>query len=163
MLHFPARVGLGALLLVSAVAKLGDPLLFAYALRAFKMGVSDETLVRLAFIVPWTEGLAGLSLVVGVRSKGGALVAVGLMAAFVGAIVSLLWRGLDVDCPCFGQLKLFCSGPMGACHIVRNLAFAVLGGVVYFGRGDRFEFDSVVLRRRSPAASVLSQKSFNRK
>lgn len=146
MIHAACRIVLGAILLFSAWTKLSDPLLFAYALRGFHLGWSDDAIVRAAFVIPWIEAVAGASLLVGLWPKSGAIIAIALFAIFVGAIASLRMRGLEVDCPCFGQFKLFCAGPLGACHIVRNVLFSAVGVAVLWTPVDRATLAGV--RRR---------------
>jgi uncharacterized membrane protein YphA (DoxX/SURF4 family) len=130
MIHAIARIILGALLVFSAWTKLSDPLLLAYALREFHLGWGDEAVVRLAFVIPWIEAVAGASLLLGLWPKSGAVVAIALFAIFVVTITRLRIYGLKVDCPCFGQFNLFCAGPLGTCHIVRNVLFSAVGVAV---------------------------------
>ncbi len=132
-----ARLGLGGLLAFSGLMKLGiwtifgliepmTPRDFAASIEGFKFGIPGSLVVALAFIVPWTELLLGLALLTGFWTRAAGLVAAGLMLAFIAAIASAQSRGLALDCTCFGALKLFCTGPLGTCHMVRN---GVLGGL----------------------------------
>ena len=66
----------------------------------------------------------GAALVLGVMTRGAAVLSTLLMLGFAGGIVSVLVRGLDVSCPCFGKLKLFCDATLGWCHVVRNATIA---------------------------------------
>ncbi|MCE2923929.1 MAG: DoxX family membrane protein [Phycisphaeraceae bacterium] len=139
-LSFLLRLSLGGLLILSGSMKLGlfkalginalamDPLDFAFSIRAFQLGLPDTLIRVLTFAVPWGELLVGLLLVVGFWARGAGLAAAGLMLIFIVGIASLMLRDLDVNCPCFGKLKLFCGdAPMGTCHIIRNSAFAIAG------------------------------------
>lgn len=136
----PVRVALGGLLVLSGFMKLGltsqiwwpgsglvatlSPLDFAFAIKGFKMGLPDEAVAVLAFVVPWMELLAGLTVLLGAWARAGAALTATLMIAFSAGIVGVLTRpGIDVNCPCFGSLKLFCSGRISGCHLVRNSAF----------------------------------------
>lgn len=138
------RLTLGALFIISGLMKLNlvglswihpslvalEPRDFAFSIRAFKLGLSDPLVQFLTFAIPWTELLCGLALILGLLTRGAAAIIALLMLAFIAGIASLLSRGLDVNCPCFGALKLFCTGPLGVCHIVRNLGFAAAAGVL---------------------------------
>ena len=152
MLALPVRLALGGLMAFSGWLKLGlhtklglqevvplkslTPQDFVFAIKGFQLGLPDGVMIFLAFAIAWLELLAGVLLIVGWRARGAALVVAGLMVVFMGGIGSLMVRGLDVNCPCFGAIKLFCSGPMGACHLVRNTGF-LLGAlwVLRFGAG----------------------------
>lgn len=148
----PVRLVLGGLMAFSGWMKLGlhtrlglqgllplkslTPQDFVFAIKGFQLGLPDGVMIYLAFAIAWTELLAGLMLITGWRARGAGLVVAGLMVAFMGGIASLMVRGLDVNCPCFGAIKLFCTGPMGACHLVRNAGFLLAAlWVVRFGAG----------------------------
>ena len=125
MFRILLRILLAAIFLVSGSMKLRDPLLFAFAVEAFHLGVPVSVVERTAYILPWLELLLGAALLVGFWTRPAAGLALTLMLAFILGIVSLGIRQLDVDCPCFGSLRLVCSGPLGLCHVLRNL---VIGG-----------------------------------
>ncbi len=121
-----SRLLLATILILSGTMKLRDPALFAHALVSFRLGFPEAFVERSALLLPWLELVVGGALLVGWKARGAAALSLALMVAFAGGIVSLMARGLDVDCPCFGQLKLVCSGPLGLCHLVRN---TILGGL----------------------------------
>jgi putative oxidoreductase len=151
-LSLPVRLALGGLMAFSGWMKLGlhtelglqgvlplkslTPQDFVFAIKGFQLGLPEPVMVLLAFVIAWLELLAGLMLIAGWKARSAGLVVVVLMAGFAAGIASLMVRGLDVNCPCFGAIKLFCTGPMGACHLVRNTGFALAGvWVVVFGAG----------------------------
>lgn len=155
------RFVLGPLFIFSGMIKLGitnfaflgeagramTPRDFYFSVKAFQMGLPDWAMQFLTFSIPWAEVIAGALLLLGLFARGAALVIALLMVSFILGIISLLARGLDVNCPCFGSLKLFCSGPLGLCHIVRNLAFAAAAAhVIYHGPGPA-SLDRAWLRR----------------
>lgn len=151
-LSVPIRLALGGLMAFSGWMKLGlhtslglqsvlplktlTPLDFVFAIKGFQLGLPEGLTIFTAFWVAWLELLTGLLLIVGWRGRGAALVVGGLMLAFMAGIASLMVRGLDVNCPCFGAIKLFCEGPMGSCHLVRNSCFLAAAAWVFcFGPG----------------------------
>ncbi len=141
------RIALGGLLIFSGYMKLGiydfgdrlpvlSPLDFAFAIKGFKLGFSDTLVSILAFVVPWSELTAGLFILIGLWTRGAALLAIIMLASFTAGIISVIARGLDVNCPCFGAIKLFCSGAIDPCHIVRNSGFIVAAlFLLYTGSG----------------------------
>lgn len=133
------RVALGGLLAFSGWMKLGlhtelglqsivplkalTPMDFYFAINGFKMGLPEPLMVAMSFVIPWAEFLIGLALVFGVWARSAALLAAFMMVGFTAGIASVITRGLDVNCPCFGAIKLFCPSQIGPCHIVRNSGF----------------------------------------
>jgi uncharacterized membrane protein YphA (DoxX/SURF4 family) len=116
---------LGGLFILAGYNKLGDFRGTYDAVHAFHLGFNEQTLQVLARVVPWAELLTGSLLVLGLWARGAGVMAVVLMAAFIGGIASVMARGLDVNCGCFGKLKLFCGDqPMGWCHLIRNTIMA---------------------------------------
>lgn len=101
------------------------------AVHAFHLGLGEQTLQVVARALPWTELITGLLLIFGLWARGAAVVAIAMMLAFIGGIASLMLRGMDVKCGCFGALKLFCGDqPMGWCHLIRNTVMAGAGLLV---------------------------------
>lgn len=101
---FVVRVLLGSLFVFSGSQKLLDPQSFVNAIIAFEiLPEKPDLLLQLAtYGLPWSEIVAGVLLVLGLGSRGAALFITLLMLVFTGAIVSVLVRGLDVECGCFG-------------------------------------------------------------
>lgn len=113
-----AQVVVGAFLLGAALAKVGDPAAFAVQVHNYRLApVWSEHL--LAVTLPWVELVAGLSLVLGVRGRAGAVVAVALMALFTLAVAQAWLRGLDFECGCFGTAD---ASRIGAKKLAENLA-----------------------------------------
>ena len=131
------RTVLGLFFAFAGVAKLRDVRLFAFGVRAFEFGLDDEMVNLIAHSVPWIEVLAGSALLLGIAPRSAALVLMGAMGLFIAGILSLLWRDLDVDCPCFGSMTLVCRGPLGACHLIRNALLAIAAWVIVWRGGGR--------------------------
>lgn len=163
------RLVLGGLLVLSGSMKLGvykhlgittlamDPLDFAFALGGFKLGLPEMLTQVLTYAVPWGELLCGLLLVAGLWTRGAAIGVIVLMLAFAAGIASLMVRGIDVNCPCFGKLKLFCGDrPLGWCHLIRNTGFALMGvAIVVMGPGMA-AVDLMLGRRAVPGSARRS-------
>lgn len=138
------RVALGALFIFSGLMKLGivdlskidaslqplTPRDFGTSVHAFRLGLSDDLKSLLAYTLPWAEVIAGVCLLLGIMARSAALIVAIMMLGFIAGIVSLLIRGIDLNCPCFGSFKLFCTGPLGVCHIIRNSVFFLMAAAV---------------------------------
>lgn len=136
------RLGLAGLFTLAAWVKLSEPIDFSDSVKAFKI-LPDHLAQVATFAVPWIELLCAACLAAGVWARASAGVIFSLLLVFMGGIASILWRGLSVNCGCFGKLQPFCTGPLGSCNIIQNavLASGALA-VVVWGAGlvsvDRF-------------------------
>lgn len=128
------RVALGGLFLFAAYNKLRDPQQFAFSIKAFDL-VPDGFATFATFAVPWTEIVVGTALVLGVWARSAAALLMLMLAVFIAAFASVLYRGMDVTCGCFGKFEVPCKGPVGACHIARNAVLFGLAGIVAWGGG----------------------------
>jgi hypothetical protein len=125
------RVVLGGLFLLAGFNKLAEPRDFAFAIKGFDLGMGSDLLSVLAFVVPWAEVLAGAALVLGVWARGAAGLLCVMLGGFTGGLLSVILREKNVDCSCFGQLKLFCGeGNIGWCHVIRNSAMLLAAAYV---------------------------------
>ena len=133
---FPLRLALGGLFVFAGVNKLMDPRGFAWSVNAFQLlpEHADHMVKLIAFAVPWTEVIAGAFLILGLWARSAALVIGLMLAAFIVGISSVLMRGLNVECGCFGKFEFPCVGPVGACHLVRN-SVMILAALMILWKG----------------------------
>lgn len=122
-----ARVMLGGIFLISGLAKISDPVRFLFTLRDFRLfpgGVESF----LAVYIPWLEFILGLALLLGLLSRTAFLMLAALNFGFIIAIGSVIVRGIEVDCGCFGLLADMLHLPDMADWkaIVRNTIFIVM-------------------------------------
>jgi uncharacterized membrane protein YphA (DoxX/SURF4 family) len=98
------RLVLGGLFVYAGAVKVLDPLDFAQNIRNYQL-VGQSLSFIAAIVLPWLEILAGLALILGVWTRGAALVVAGLLVFFIVLTTVTMIRGLDVDCGCFGSLS----------------------------------------------------------
>ena len=113
----PAWVA-GAALVLAGLTKAGQPLVFGRAIAGYQL-LPVLLVPVVAVVLPWLEVAAGALLLGGRLRLGAAALAVGLGVGFLGAGLSVLVRGLDVHCGCFGAW----SGSVGALSIAIEVAF----------------------------------------
>jgi uncharacterized membrane protein YphA (DoxX/SURF4 family) len=144
---------------VSGVVKLSfqsDPQSFAGAIKGFKFGLPDHIVVDLTFMIPWAEIVAGLSLVTGFFTRGAGLTVAVMMLAFAVAIGSVIWRGLDTHCGCFGNLDFICGKkPIGPCQLIRAIVFGIAGGFLAKGGAGPWSLDRIRARQHLPAYKLV--------
>lgn len=117
-----AQVVLGVLLGWAALAKLGDIPGLARDVHNFRLlPVAAEHL--LAIVLPWIELTAALALVVGIRSRAGAVVATSLMVVLTTAVAIAMARGLNFECGCFGSAG---ATRVGVAKLLENLALLAI-------------------------------------
>jgi uncharacterized membrane protein YphA (DoxX/SURF4 family) len=91
---------LGAIFIYAGIHKIADPAAFSEAIYNYRL-FPDILINPLAIWLPWLELLAGLSLIIGIWTKGGALILSALSFAFAVLVGTALFRGLDISCGCF--------------------------------------------------------------
>lgn len=112
------RAGLGALMLVPGFLKILDPASFATEIHNYQL--FPELAPVLAAALPAVEITLGVALILGTRRwvRAGALGAAGLLAVFTLAVASVVVRGINISCGCFGGG----SGPITAATVLRDVA-----------------------------------------
>lgn len=124
-----AQVGVGLLLGWAALAKLGDIPALARDVHNFRLvPVAGENL--LAIVLPWIELTAALSLVLGLRPRAGAVVAIGCLVIFTAAVAIALARNLNIECGCFGTAA---GSRIGTAKLLENLGILAVAVVAALG------------------------------
>ncbi len=126
-----ARIFLSAIFIVAGAAKLLDREGSVSAMADF--GLPFRLASPIGTILPIVELVTGFALLIDATVFWGALAALLLQIAFIGAIAVNLAQGRRPDCHCFGQLH---SSPAGWRTIFRNAAFALLAGFILWSTGD---------------------------
>ena len=94
------RLAVGGIFLYASLDKLAHPAAFAQAIYHYRI-LPPGLLHPVALLLPMTELILGLGLVLGVARRGSALLAAMLTTVFLAAIAVSLLRGLDISCGCF--------------------------------------------------------------
>jgi len=142
-----ARIIIGAIFLISGLAKISDPARFILTLREFRL--FPEVIVPLTAIwLPWLELLLGLCVMVGLLHRTSALLLACLNAGFLAAIISVITRGIVVDCGCFGMLADMLGLPDMADMkaVMRNTVFICLCLLISFSKRELFSLEGYILR-----------------
>jgi len=146
-----ARLLMAGLFLFSGAAKLGwlmplnsieflqpiaragiDPAALAGTIKGFRV-LHTDLIPYAAFAIPWTEVVCAFALLLGLSARGAARIIIGLLVIFCLAMVSVIIRGIDVDCTCFGK---FLGGAVGWLSIARNVVLmAIMMPVARWGAG----------------------------
>jgi len=104
LLLFLLRLFLGLIFIYASWDKILHPQQFAQAIDNYK--ILPPTLINLfAIVLPWIELIAGLLLILGIYTRGSALIITALLIIFILAGVSGVYRNLDISCGCFNTAE----------------------------------------------------------
>lgn len=152
--HRPAislafRLTLGVIFCASGLAKIPDPLSFISTLWAFKL-FPEPIVPLLTIYVPWLELELGLLLILGLFWRTGALLIGLLNVTFALALLSLVIRGIDVDCGCFGLLSDMLGLPdmANSTAVARDTIFALMSLYVYRTGESMFTLEAYIKKTR---------------
>jgi len=110
-------------------------LAFAQSIESFQL-VPAFAIEPLVHFLPAFEVVLGILLIGGIWTRESAALGTGLLAVFTGGLASVLLRGLNVDCGCFGDL--FGGGQVTWMTLVRNGVFIFLGAAVTYLGGGKY-------------------------
>ena len=134
-----ARWGLGLTFLYASLGKIGNPARFAQEVGNYDF--LPESLVTIfALTLPWVEFLAGLCLLVGLRTRAAALLVAIMNVMFIIALAQAKARGLNVNCGCFshgGEVE-----PVGWGIILRDVGLFALCLPIWFGNDTLLRLDA---------------------
>ena len=96
------RLIAGGVFIYAGVHKLLDPVQFAEDIANYQ-AFPHWTWHLAAGIVPAAEIIAGLAVLTNFKRRAGAIVLGSLTLAFLGLILSIIVRDIDLACGCFGK------------------------------------------------------------
>ncbi|QIG42075.1 DoxX family membrane protein [Nocardioides anomalus] len=96
-----ARLVTGIVWIVAGGLKLADPYASVEAVRAYDL-LPESLVPTVGHLLPVVEVVLGALLVLGLLTRGAAVVSALLLAAFIVGIASVWARGLSIECGCFG-------------------------------------------------------------
>jgi uncharacterized membrane protein YphA (DoxX/SURF4 family) len=95
------RVVVGVVWIVAGGLKFTDPAQSVAAVRAYQL-LPGDLAAPVGQLLPVVEIVVGLMLVVGLLTRGAAVISAVLFVLFIVGIVSVWVRGINIDCGCFG-------------------------------------------------------------
>jgi len=123
--HF-CRLLLGLFFVYAGALKISDAQTFAGQVAAYQILPYQWNYVAAATL-PWIELLCGFLLIINRKVRPAALAVGVLTIVFMIALVSVLARGLEIDCGCFGpQIQ---STPLQA--LTRNVLILAMAHFVF--------------------------------
>ena len=149
-LSFVFRIIIGGIFLISGLAKISDPIRFMLTLREFSL-FPEIIILFAAIYLPWLEFILGLFILLGILYRTSSLILACLNLSFTLAILSLILRGIEVDCGCFGlladMLKLPDMADMKT--VVRNIIFIGICFSIFKIKKTRFSLEGYFFKGNS--------------
>jgi uncharacterized membrane protein YphA (DoxX/SURF4 family) len=137
-----ARLLTGGVWIVAGALKVTNPVGSIEAVRAYDL-LPWSVVEPLGYALPAIEIVVGVALVVGVFTRGAAVVSALLFIAFIIGIASVWARGIEIDCGCFGG-----GGPgdgVSWWDIARDVPVVIAGAYLAARPRGQFQLDNLFL------------------
>ncbi|MCX6402006.1 MAG: DoxX family membrane protein [Propionibacteriales bacterium] len=156
-----ARLVTGGVWIVAGGLKVTEPDASIAAVRAYQL-LPSSVAEAVGIALPAVELVIGLALVIGVFTRGAAVLSALLFVAFIVGIASVWARGIEIDCGCFGGG----GSKAGATsdypwEIARDAALLVASLFVAWLGHTRLALDSVLFKRRSAPLAEIPEGAEN--
>ncbi|MEP9364147.1 MauE/DoxX family redox-associated membrane protein [Nocardioides sp. CN2-186] len=144
---FVLRLVVGGVWIWASALKITDPAQSVAAVRAYQL-LPSSLISPVGQLLPVIEMVVGVTLVLGLLTRGSAVVSSLLFVAFIIGISSVWARGITIDCGCFGGGGV---DPDAASKYPWEIArdVALLGASIYLVwlRSTRLALDNVLFPR----------------
>jgi putative oxidoreductase len=119
------RIAIGVVFAYAGLAKVGDLAGFAQQIHNFRMvPIFAENV--LAMTLPWIEIVAALALILCIRARSAAVLTTALLVVFTIAVAAAYFRGLDIECGCFGTSD---AAQVGLKKLLENVGMIAVGAI----------------------------------
>ncbi|MBN2802730.1 MAG: DoxX family membrane protein [Deltaproteobacteria bacterium] len=120
-----ARLYLGVVFIMASIHKILDPGSFAVDVATYEI-LPQQLINLMAICLPYVEIIAGILLVLGVKSRAGAWLVAGMMIMFMVALAIALYNGLDMSCGCFASSTITEGDEISSKTILRDSGWLFL-------------------------------------
>jgi uncharacterized membrane protein YphA (DoxX/SURF4 family) len=141
------RLVVGCVWIVAGALKLPDPAQSVAAVRAYQL-LPGDLVTPVGQLLPVIEIVIGVMLVIGLLTRGAAVLSALVFLAFIVGIASVWARGINIDCGCFGgggaDPDAASSYPW---EIGRDVLLLAASGFVAWLPATRLSLDNLLFRR----------------
>jgi len=131
------RFIVGIIFLYASYDKILDPGSFAIAIQNYQLiPMSLSNLI--AIILPWCEFFCGLFLLIGWWHKPAALLISLMTFVFIIALSIAYFRGLDIDCGCFGT-----GSSVSIQRIIEDIMLFAFSLHIYFKPNSKLAIENI--------------------
>ena len=148
LVSFFSRLIIGGIFLTAGLAKISDPVNFLLTLRKFDL--FPEIAARfLSVFLPLLEFVSGLFIMLGVMYKAGSLLLAFRNVLFAAAILSVILRGMEIVCGCFGLLGDVLNLPDKADMkaVIRNVIFTGICMTIFFSKKTVLSLEGYISKK----------------
>jgi len=138
------RIVLGGIFICASWDKILNPEQFAGTVENYLI-LPTESVNLIAIILPWLELICGIFLISGLFTGGTTLVIIFMMTVFVGALSSVLIRGIDTNCGCFSSNG---THSINMLFLVRDMILFVFALQVLFYDRQIISLDKLVEKNK---------------
>ena len=144
------RILTGGIFTIAGLSKIADPIGFYSTLIGFRI-LPDFLLNFMAVYLPWLELLLGLAVLLGLLYRTASLMLAVINTVFAIAIISVIVRGIDIDCGCFGLLADILHIPDRADEtaVARNMIFTGMNCYIFFVKTTIFSLENYLIKQCS--------------
>lgn len=139
-----ARLLTGGVWIVAGALKLPDPAGSVRAVRAYDL-LPESLVPTVGHLLPVVEVVVGAALVLGLLTRGAAVISALLFVMFIVGIASVWARGISIECGCFGgggaKAGAAASYPW---EIARDVGLLALSVLLVWWRRTRLALDNVL-------------------
>jgi putative oxidoreductase len=131
------RLVLGIVFIYAAIHKIAHPGDFAQDIYNYRM-LPHAFINFMALTLPWLEIICGALIIVGVFTRGSALLIGFMLLVFIVAISFALIRGLDISCGCFSSGGENTGHGIAVDLLIRDVLMFLGSVIVLFFAGPSF-------------------------
>ena len=107
--------------------------------------IPESIALEAAIMLIWLELICGTFMLLGLWARATVIVITGMLTLFEIGLISVVVRGIEVNCGCFGQ---FSEMQVGWNTIIRNLVQLVFCALLLYYGSWKYSLDLVVKVRR---------------
>ena len=133
---FFMRLVLGGIFTFSAWSKIMAPQALADAIVGFDI-IPESIALEAAIMLIWLELICGIFMLLGLWARATVIVITGMLTLFEIGLISVVVRGIEVNCGCFGQFSEMQVG----WHLKKHFEFIDLRTIL---RRRDVEFDEAL-------------------